>query len=98
MITDYSSVSFDFALQNRPVIYYQFDELVENRHFAIDPHDIVGPVVDNQDDVLFALKNALRQEHLTNAQRSQLPENVYMQMDTHARKRLTKAIQKRFEK
>lgn len=98
MITDYSSVSFDFALQNRPVIYYQFDELVENRHFEIDPHDIVGPVVDNQDDVLFALKNALRQEHLTNAQRSQLPENVYMQMDTHARKRLTKAIQKRFEK
>lgn len=94
MITDYASVSFDFALQNRPVIYYQFDELVENRHFDIDPHDIVGPVVDNEDDLLFSLKNAVKQERLTNAQRSQVPENIYKQMDTKARKRVTQAIKK----
>ena len=25
MITDYSSVAFDFSFLNKPVIYYQFD-------------------------------------------------------------------------
>ncbi|MBM7616592.1 CDP-glycerol glycerophosphotransferase (TagB/SpsB family) [Weissella uvarum] len=97
MITDYSSISFDFALQNRPVIYYQFDQLVENRHFEIDPHDIVGPVVDNESDLIMALKNAIRQEHLTPAQRSQLPENIYKQMDTHARKRVAEAVKNLFK-
>ncbi|WP_277209747.1 CDP-glycerol glycerophosphotransferase family protein [Isoptericola croceus] len=52
LITDYSSVAFDFALQHRPVVYFQFDQ---ERFFG--PHgshldlerDLPGPIVQDVD-------------------------------------------------
>ena len=57
MITDYSSVAFDFAYLGKPVIYYQFDmaDYRKKQHgegYFKYEHDGFGPVVGNQNDLL----------------------------------------------
>lgn len=52
MITDYSSVMFDYANLNRPMIFYMydFDEYKNNiRDFYIDIKDLPGPIVKKKD-------------------------------------------------
>lgn len=55
MITDYSSVGFDFSFLNRPVVYYQFDR---NRFFGrrgshLDiENDLPGDIVYTHDDLI----------------------------------------------
>lgn len=64
MITDYSSVAFDFAYMDKPVIYYHFDY----KKYRIGQHpegyfqydrDGMGPVVDTNDLVCEMLKKTL---------------------------------------
>lgn len=57
LITDYSSVFFDFAYMGKPVIYYQFDEdeFRENHYkegYFNYRGDGFGPVYNNTDDVV----------------------------------------------
>ncbi len=56
MITDYSSVYFDFAYMNKPVVYYQFDEQqFRSNHYAEGyfsyKEDGFGPCFDNFSDI-----------------------------------------------
>lgn len=58
MITDYSSVAFDFAYLNKPVIYYQFDreqfyaEHTYDKGYYDYCKDGFGEVVDNEKDII----------------------------------------------
>jgi CDP-glycerol glycerophosphotransferase len=57
LITDYSSVSIDFSLLNRPIIYYIYDyeEYVKSRKFYVNIHDTLpGPFAKNEEE-LFSL-------------------------------------------
>lgn len=56
MVTDYSSVAFDFAFLHKPVIYYQFDsERFDTPH--ADPRtEFPGPVVESHDGMVNALR------------------------------------------
>lgn len=62
MITDYSSVAFDFAYLRKPVIYYQFDygryrkEQLQEGYYEY-AKDGFGPVVNDEKAVLDAMKN-----------------------------------------
>ncbi|HSX67383.1 CDP-glycerol glycerophosphotransferase family protein [Nocardioides sp.] len=59
MVTDYSSVGFDFALQGRPVYYFQFDrDRFLGRHPShLDPvADLPGYVAAHAEDVLAELE------------------------------------------
>lgn len=66
LITDYSSVFFDFAYMHRPLVYYQFDKReyrekhYQEGYFTYE-RDGFGPVFENPDEVLsyvlFLLKN-----------------------------------------
>lgn len=66
VITDYSSIAFDAALIDRPVIYYQFDRedvlggkhTTKSGHFSYDAHGF-GPVVQSCDDLVGSLKELL---------------------------------------
>ena len=53
MITDYSSVAFDFAYMRKPVIYYQFDKEVFEAEYGgsyfIHERDGFGPVVNKKE-------------------------------------------------
>lgn len=66
LVTDYSSVAFEMAVQKKPVIYYQFDE----ESFFTGDHNYVkgyfdyrkhgfGPVVKDQSEFFNELKNQL---------------------------------------
>ncbi|KZE08380.1 glycosyltransferase involved in cell wall biosynthesis/CDP-glycerol glycerophosphotransferase (TagB/SpsB family) [Bacillus mycoides] len=57
LITDYSTVSFDFAYMNKPVIFYQFDyDEFYSRHYNEGPinhkQDLFGPVLTDLDTIL----------------------------------------------
>lgn len=56
MVTDYSSVAFDFSFLHKPVIYYQFDA-----HRFATPHadpltELPGPVVNSEDETIAELR------------------------------------------
>ena len=54
IITDYSSVFFDYANLKRPMLFYMYD-LEEYkgklRDFYLDLNELPGPIVENQDDL-----------------------------------------------
>ena len=57
IITDYSSISFDFAYLKKPVIYYHFDKSdVENSYFNYKEMGF-GEVIDNQKDLVDLIKD-----------------------------------------
>lgn len=59
MITDYSSVSWDFFYLGKPVIFYRFDidEYISDRGSYIDLYEnIIGDVVINEEQVISLLK------------------------------------------
>ena len=60
LVTDYSSVFFDFAYMRKPVIYFQFDqEEFFSRHYSRGYFSYLqmgfGPVVDNCQDMICAI-------------------------------------------
>lgn len=62
LITDYSSIAFDFAYMRKPIIYYQFDSDDYNkRHYAKGyfeySRDGFGDVIQNQTELIEAIKN-----------------------------------------
>ncbi|RTX69717.1 CDP-glycerol--glycerophosphate glycerophosphotransferase [Staphylococcus hyicus] len=60
MITDYSSVAFDFSFLDKPVLYYQFDT---SRFLGKHPshinliEELPGVIVDNEDELIHALQH-----------------------------------------
>lgn len=56
MVTDYSSVAFDFAFLRKPVIYYQFDAELFDAPHANPQLELPGPVVATQGGILESLE------------------------------------------
>ena len=57
LVTDYSSVYMDFAYMNKPVIYYQFDNLEYNNNgnetgYFRFSHDAFGKIVIDEEDLV----------------------------------------------
>ena len=60
LITDYSSVCFEYALLNKPMIFYCFDleEYIETRDFYIPYQDFTpGPIVRTCDEMIQKIKD-----------------------------------------
>ncbi|MGG0656499.1 CDP-glycerol glycerophosphotransferase family protein [Rummeliibacillus pycnus] len=60
LITDYSSVCFEYALLNKPMIFYCFDleEYIESRDFYIPYQDFTpGPIVRTCDEMIQKIKD-----------------------------------------
>ena len=61
LITDYSSVFFDFAILKRPIIYYMYDfDLYKNemRGFYIDIDELPGAIIKDEDSLINEIKAA----------------------------------------
>ena len=59
LITDYSSVFFDFANLHRPIIFYMYDLVHyrdESNGFYIDLEELPGVIVENEKDLIEAIK------------------------------------------
>ena len=70
LITDYSSIAFDFAYMRKPLIYFQFDsEEYYQNHYAKGYFDYellgFGPVVKNERQLLSELINIIKREEFT---------------------------------
>ncbi|HEB9286084.1 TPA: CDP-glycerol glycerophosphotransferase family protein [Campylobacter coli] len=68
MITDYSSVAFEMAYLNKPVIYYQFDRedffnshTLQKGYFDYEK-DGFGPVVEDEEGLLKEFENLLQND------------------------------------
>lgn len=68
MITDYSSVAFEMAYLNKPVIYYQFDRedffnshTLQKGYFDYEK-DGFGPIVEDEESLLKELENLLQND------------------------------------
>lgn len=58
LITDYSSVFFDYANLRRPMLFYMYDfDAYKNemRDFYFDIEELPGPIVKNEDDLIDAI-------------------------------------------
>lgn len=61
LITDYSSVMFDFSLLNKPMIFYTYDlkfykENIRGFYFNIEK-EVPGPIIENNEELALYLKN-----------------------------------------
>src|SRR5699024_2327586 len=73
LITDYSSVGLDFALQKRAVIYYQFDEEVtEIWQNTVTTDFLPGPICTTEAAVLSELTRKLSWNSLDKKYRKKL--------------------------
>ena len=61
LITDYSSVFFDYSILGRPIIFYMYDlehYANEMRGFYLSLDELPGPIVQTEDDLIKAIKAA----------------------------------------
>lgn len=62
LITDYSSVIFEYALLKKPIVFFCYDLPVYNRGFFLNyPDDLPGDVFETQDELISYLQNPKRQ-------------------------------------
>ena len=96
LITDYSSVFFDFANLKKPILYYTYDlEKYESllRGFYIDiRNDVPGPLLKTTEEVIGSIKNieSLKEEY---AEKYEIFYNKFCSLDDgNASKRIVKRI------
>lgn len=95
MITDYSSVAFDFSFLNKPVIYYQFDKHAflgnEPSHLDIE-NELPGTIVNNQHD-LESLLNKTISNHYQIDKAVEIKANRFVKYhDQHNSERIFEAV------
>ncbi len=99
MITDYSSVAFDMAFLNKPSIYYQFDEesifsgghAYTKGYYDYRTHGF-GPVVTDQESLLFELDKMLSNDGKPNLEILQRISDAFPYRDGKNCERVYQAI------
>ena len=59
LITDYSSVFFDYAILKRPILFYMYDYKnykTKLRDFYLDLKELPGPIIEKQEDLVKDIK------------------------------------------
>src|SRR5690606_25268083 len=59
LITDYSSIFFDFLVTNKPILFYMwdFEDYNHNRGMYIDINNLPGPVVKDVEGLIASINN-----------------------------------------
>lgn len=96
LITDYSSVCYDFLLLDRPMIFANFDHenYIKERSFYYNYDQITpGPKAKDWNEVLNCLENSIssnKDNHC--AERLKMRKSIYKHVDNHASKRIMNFI------
>lgn len=103
LITDYSSVHFDFAYMNKPVIYYQFDkeEFFSKQYMKSDfdaGSDGFGPVACEEADLVATLIQAGSQNFRMQPEYYDRMRSFYQLYDDQNCKRVYQTIKERIDK
>lgn len=97
LITDYSSVFFDYANLKRPVLYYMYDLEYykdELRGFYIDLSELPGPIIEKEEDLIPAIRK-LDKEFKYDEKYQRFNERFNYLNDGHASQRLIEEIMRR---
>ena len=103
LITDYSSVHFDFAYMEKPVLYYQFDrEEFWEKQYQQTEFDAIkdgfGPVAYDMDELIDNLRNAYEDGFQLQGIYEERMKQFYVLRDEHNCERVYKEIMKRIAK
>lgn len=98
LITDYSSVYFDFAYMNKAIIYYQFDSnRFKNNHYPEGffnyQNDGFGPIVSTEKDLVEEIKILIKNDMLLNEKYSRRISSFFPLRDDNNCKRNYESIQ-----
>lgn len=89
LITDFSSVGLDFAIQNRPVLYYQFPEKLKDQRDAEQSVDFLpGPIFENSNQLISELTKKVRLNTLDRKYRKLVRSKIYAHNDKKACNRI----------
>lgn len=95
LLTDYSSVGFDFSFLHRPVIYYQFDRkrFIGNypSHLDLD-NDLPGDIVFDINALLVELKNYCENNFMMSDRNKMKSEKFLEYRDTNSSERVYKVV------
>lgn len=97
MITDYSSVAFDFNYLNKPVIFYQFDlkDYLSDRGSYINLRkDLAGDVVESKDELINTLAYYVRNDFAYKKEYEEKSKTFYKYRDKNNSERIYREIQK----
>lgn len=101
LITDYSSISHDFAYCNKPVIFYQFDckKFLQIRRGSFIDYktELFGPVVDDKNKLLEAIKTYLHNDYTMLDQDREKAKRYHFYHDNNNSKRIYLAIEQKLE-
>lgn len=100
LVTDYSSVFFDYGNLKRPEIFYMYDLEAygsEIRGFYIDLDELPGPIVQTEEDLIEAVKNAFDDRSFDEKYEKFNARFNYLD-DGQAAKRVTEAVIEELDK
>lgn len=99
MLTDYSSVAFEVAYLEKPVIYYQFDReaVFSGGHLTAKGYfdytkDGFGPVCEKESQVFLSLNDILNSNSQMDSDYLQRVNKTFQYQDTNSCERIYKAI------
>lgn len=104
LVTDFSSVAFDFAYQNKPVCYYQFDkkEFFNGEHTYTQGYfdyerDGFGPVYEKVEDVIVYIEDSVKKNYKNKNIYSNRIKETFPNIDDRNCERVTSVIANMFK-
>lgn len=95
LITDYSSVFFDYSILKRPMLFYMFDldDYDENiRGFYIDINDLPGPIIQDEDVLLRNIKDLDTVVNTYKTKQERFTQQICYLEDGHASDRVVDLV------
>lgn len=97
LITDYSSVLFDFAYMHKPLLFYQFDQnRFETQHYAkaYFKYSNWGKVVKNENELILELERRIEMGMKLDKEEAKRMDDFFVLHDTHHCERIFGEIKK----
>lgn len=98
LMTDYSSIYFDFLLLDRPIIFTNVDatDYEQNRGFLLEPIDFwrPGETINSTKEFMCVVKNILSGKDNYSEKRNQICDIVHKHKDANSSKRLLEMLLK----
>ncbi|WP_240372656.1 CDP-glycerol glycerophosphotransferase family protein [Brevibacterium zhoupengii] len=86
LISDYSSIFFDFLATGKPIVHYLYDyaEYADDRGLLLDQSDLPGPIVSTADDLVSTVTSLISEPYRPTTRYQQARERFCPHDDGHA--------------
>lgn len=101
MITDYSSVAFDFSFLHKPILYYQFDRDryigKQGSHLDLDA-DLPGDIIYEEDEIIQHVIDYAQQDFKMTHENKLKADKFLKYRDGHSSERIFRAVESAVKK